>query len=99
MALRFCIHMMILPVKLIKELQKMANWFQANKLPVNAEKTNYMLLGTRYGNTKYVESVAANKEIQSKSDDTNLQKVSSTKFLGAIIDEHPTCKNHIGEIE
>ena len=27
------------------------------------EKTNYMLLGTHYGNAKYVESVPANRDI------------------------------------
>ena len=28
------------------ELQEICNWFQANKLSVNATKTNYMVLGT-----------------------------------------------------
>ena len=81
-----------------KELQEVTNWFKANKLSVNARKTNYMLLGTRYGNAKYVESVPANRDIQVKLDDTNLQKVSSTKFLGVIIDENLTWKNHIDGI-
>ena len=30
------------------ELQEICNWFQANKLSVNASKTNYMVLGTQY---------------------------------------------------
>ena len=77
------------------ELQEVTNWFKANKLSVNAGKTNYMLLGTRNGKAKYVESVPANRDIQVKLDDTNLQKVSSTKFLGVIIDENLTWKNHI----
>ena len=81
-----------------KELQEVTNWFKANKLSVNARKTNYMLLGTRYGNAKYVESVPANRDIQVKLDDTNLQKVSSAKFLGVIIDENLTWKNHIDGI-
>ena len=84
--------------KINKELQEVTNWFKANKLSVNAGKTNYMLLGTRYGNAKYVESVPANRDIQVKLDDTNLQKVSSTKFLGVIIDENLTWKNHIDGI-
>ena len=81
-----------------KELQEVTNWFKANKLSVNAGKTNYMLLGTRHGNAKYVESVPANRDIQVKLDDINLQKVSSTKFLGVIIDENLTWKNHIDGI-
>ena len=28
------------------ELQEICNWFQANKLSVNATRTNYMVLGT-----------------------------------------------------
>ena len=57
-----------------------------------------MLLGTRYGNAKYVESVPVNRDIQVKLDDTNLQKVSFIKFLGVIIDENLTWKNHIDGI-
>ena len=29
------------------ELKEVTNWFKANRLSVNAKKTNYMLLGTR----------------------------------------------------
>ena len=64
-----------------KELQEVTNWFKVNKLSVNAGKTNYMLLGTRYGNAKYVESVPANRDIQVQLDDTNLQKVVLQSFL------------------
>ena len=32
--------------KIIKELSEISNWFRANKLPVNASKTNYMIMGT-----------------------------------------------------
>ena len=75
-----------------KELQKVTNWFKANMVSVNVGQTNYMLLGLRYGNAKYVESVPANREKQVKLDGTNLQKVISTKFLGVIIDENLTWK-------
>ena len=81
-----------------KELQEVTNWFKVNKLSVNAGKTNYMMLGTRYGNAKYVESVPVNRDIQVKLDGTNLQKVSSIKFLGVNIDENLTWKNHIDGI-
>ena len=30
------------------ELQEVTNWFKANKLSVNASKTDYMLLGTNH---------------------------------------------------
>ena len=29
-----------------EELKEVSNWFKANKLSVNASKTNYMILGT-----------------------------------------------------
>ena len=29
-----------------EELKEMSNWFKANKLSVNASKTNYMIFGT-----------------------------------------------------
>ena len=31
----------------------MCNWFKANKLSVNAGKTNYMMLGTSHTTNKY----------------------------------------------
>ena len=34
------------------ELKEVTNWFKANRLSVNAKKTNYMLLGTRPRNFK-----------------------------------------------
>ena len=33
-------------INLINELNEVSNWFKANKLSINASKTNYMILGT-----------------------------------------------------
>ena len=38
------------------ELQEVTNWFKANKLSVNASKTNYMLLGTNHKLSQLDES-------------------------------------------
>ena len=35
-----------------KELSEICNWFKANKLSVNASKTNYMILGTSHTTNK-----------------------------------------------
>ena len=35
------------------ELSEICNWFKANKLSVNASKTNYMMLGTSHTTNKY----------------------------------------------
>ena len=68
----------------------MTNWFKVNKLSVNASKTNYMLLGTP-------QMVSTNncKELNVYLDQTCLEKVKFTKFLGVIIDECLTWKTHI----
>ena len=86
-----------------KELQEICNWFQANKLSVNADKTNYMVLGTHHNTRKFTdinqdinvlnESESTNsrdlekEKLNIKLDGVSLNRVSSTKFLGVIIDE------------
>ena len=37
------------------ELREISNWFKANKLSVNASKTNYMMLGTSHMTNKYID--------------------------------------------
>ena len=37
------------------ELQEICSWFQANKLSVNATKTNYMVLGTPQSTRKFID--------------------------------------------
>ena len=38
-----------------KELREISNWFKANKLFVNASKTNYMVLGASHMTNKYID--------------------------------------------
>ena len=71
------------------ELKEVTNWFKANRLSVNAKKTNYMLLGTRQRNLKQDDNIFI------ELDNTRLERVFVTKFLGVIIDENLTWKNHI----
>ena len=35
-----------------RELSEVSNWFKANKLSVNAIKTNYMIMGTQHMTSK-----------------------------------------------
>ena len=37
------------------KLQEICNWFQANKLSVNAIKTNYMVLGIPQSTRKFID--------------------------------------------
>ena len=47
------------------ELQEICNWFKANKLSVNATKTNYMVLGTHYSTRKFID---INQDIDKTND-------------------------------
>ena len=71
------------------ELQEVCNWFKANKLSVNASKTNYMLLGT------WQKTSENNDNARIILDKTPLKRVDKTKFLGVTIDKNLTWKNHI----
>ena len=57
------------------ELQEVTNWFKANKLSVNASKTNYMRLGTNHKLSRLDESASI------ILDNTTLKRVKNTKFL------------------
>ena len=90
------------------ELQEICNWFQANKLSVNATKTHYMVLGTPQSTRKFIDinqnidnmhdseltsfSDVEKVKLNIKLDGVSLNRVSSTKFLGVIIDENLSWK-------
>ena len=73
-----------------EELNEVSNWFKANKLSVNASKTNYMILGTPHMVSR-LDELGTNVTL----DDTNLERVKHTKFLGMLIDDCLSWKNHI----
>ena len=72
------------------ELKEVSNWFKTNKLSVNASKTNYMLLGTSHMTSSKIQ-----QDLNVILDNTVLDRVSHTKFLGVLIDENLTWKYHI----
>jgi len=76
-----------------EELQKVNNWFKVNKLSVNASKTNFMILGT-YHKTNCINGDEKNIIL----DNTNLERVKQTKFLGIHIDENLTWRSHIDNV-
>ena len=67
------------------------NWFKANKLSVNATKTNNMITGT----PKMTSMIDQTDIIL---DNTKLDRATTSKFLGVIIDKNLTWKNHIDGI-
>lgn len=73
-----------------QELKEISNWFKANKLSINTSKTNYMILGT-----SHMVSNVNLQNIEIILDETSLNRVKHTKFLGLIIDECLSWKNQI----
>ena len=78
-----------------RELSEVSNWFKVNKLSVNATKTNYMIMGTQHMTSMEDHSV---RNVDIILDKTMLKRVDKTKFLGVIIDENLSWKNHIDGI-
>ena len=60
-----------------EELKEVSNWFKANKLSVNASKTNYMILGT-----PRMVSNMDERHVNVILDSTALEKVKHTKVFG-----------------
>jgi hypothetical protein len=88
------------------ELKKMANWFRANKMSLNASKTKYIIFRTQ---NKPVDPAVCNlvyntNEFGLPEDPaliTPIERISSEnqessfKLLGVYIDEHLSFKHHI----
>ena len=76
------------PTNLInKELSQISNWLNASKLSLNLSKSYFMIFQPK--KTKYEQ------EVTIKINNQSLSKVSSTKFLGYVIDEDMCWKQHI----
>ncbi len=76
--------------ELNSEFNKVSNWMRANKLTLNLKKTHYMIFH-RSRIKKDVDNITFQDEI--------VQRVSSTKFLGVIIDDKLKWKEHITYIK
>ena len=69
------------------ELEKVAEWFCANRLSLNVSKTHFMI----FSNNNYSNHVI-------KIGDEEISQVANTKFLGVIIDDKLSWKEHISHI-
>ena len=70
-----------------RELDKLHVWLSVNKLSLNVDKTNFIL----FGNRKHIYDVC----ISMNNSRPIITRVRATKFLGVIIDEKLTWKDHI----
>ena len=75
--------------QLSNELSKLLIWFDINKLSLNILKTNFMIFGRVSINSNPVITI----------NDTDIEHVSSTKFLGVLIDEKLSWSLHIDKVK
>ena len=76
------------------ELNKLNNWFKSNKLSLNTGKTKY----TFFHKLNLSDNIPLQLP-ELKIHNTIIKRERATKFLGIIIDENLTWKNHIELIE
>ena len=73
------------------QLNKLQHWFSSNHLIINTSKTNFMVFSTKQSIINHNFSVQINN--------TNINRVYHTKFLGVIIDSKLKWQNHIMHIK
>ena len=76
--------------KINQEIPLLVNWLRANRLSLNIAKTHVMLFGPR----KKIPIEDINIQIEGKK----LDIVTTTKFLGVILDSNISWKDHIAHI-
>ena len=76
------------------ELEKVNIWFKANKLSLNVSKTNYILF-----HQKRKEDYLPLRLPSLTINNCEINRVTKTKFLGLIVDEHLTWNEHIKVVE
>ena len=77
-----------------EELVKTNNWFKANKLSLNADKTKY----TFFHKASVSDNIPLKLPVL-KINNCVIKRENAIKFLGVIIDENLTWKTHIHEVQ
>lgn len=78
----------VIEQKLYEDLLCSVNWMNRNKLTMNLEKTQCMLIGTK-------QKLSKCKKLYIKVGDVVLNTVEKAKLLGVTIDEYLTWSDHI----
>ena len=73
------------------ELSNISDWFKANKLSLNINKTNYILFSTPRKPLPPALPILSIDSIE-------IPQVRTTKFLGIYVDQHLTWNEHIDQI-
>ena len=74
-----------------KELAKINEWLEINKLPLNVTKTKFMVFHTQHKHRAIKPPVP-------KINNTNIEKVEQFKFLGLTLDSNLNWKKHSDNI-
>ena len=77
-----------LKVQLESNLKAVANWFKANKLTLNTDKTKFMIFGTNHTLNHY-------NDITLTFDDKFIERVDVFKYLGIKFDSNMSWSSHI----
>ena len=95
--------------KLNVELKKVADWFRANELSLNPEKTKFMIFNKNHDSIQWDEidiyldfnnSNQNNTNLKSKLEYVNKYSPNPTiKFLGLYLDSELSFKFHIKEVQ
>ena len=89
---------LIITGKSKEEIQNKANeqlagvrtWLNANKVCLNLSKTSYMVISNK--------TAIRQHDFDIKIDDSPINRTSSTKILGLILDDHLSFKQHINNV-
>ena len=73
------------------ELKKLVVWLQVNKLKLNVKKTHFMIFSSGRRKIEYSQKLFIGTD--------EIDVVTHTKFLGAIIDQHLTWEKHISHVK
>ena len=76
------------------ELEKLAQWFKANKLSININKTKFTLF-----HKNYCEDEILLKPPTLMISNNNTERKPSIKFLGVMLDEHICWIDHVRTLE
>ena len=74
-----------------EDLKQLSDWFKTNKLSLNIGKTNYIIFT--------LKQTTGHDELKLQIDNTQIQRVHSTKFLGIHIDSKLQWQEHVKHVK
>jgi len=82
----------LIQFSLSHDLEKLSKWLVSNRLPLNATKREFMLIGSR----QRLSTLSDTHELS--IDNVPIEQVSSVKSLGVYINENLTWHSHTDKL-